>query len=211
MVHPIKILLCGLASLGAAFPLGSFGLASWDVEGYAKDNPLGPTTGGKGGPSVTVENAADLKAAVAGDDPKIILVKGEIQLSARLKVGSNKSLIGVRDTAHITGFGIDVFNATNVVLRNMKISFINGNDCITIRNSTRVWVDHNEFTSDITKGPDFYVRLLPGQPAFHFQVAMLTRLPTYLGRTSGYHPGLRLDHRFMELLPRSLEVVSCGK
>jgi len=105
---------------------------------------------------VTVDNAADLKAAVAGTEPKTVLVKGEITLPSRLKVGSNKSVIGVKNTAHITGSGIDVQDGTNVILRNLKISYINDNDCITIRNSTRVWVDHNEFTSDISQGPDFF-------------------------------------------------------
>jgi pectate lyase len=145
------------APLAGAFPLGSFGLASWDVEGFAKDNPLGPTTGGKGGATVTVNNPADFQAAVAGNEPKIIYVKGELNLTARAKIGSNKSVIGVGSTAHITGRGLDVVDATNVIIRNMKVSFIEDNDCITIRNSTRVWVDHNEFTSDITKGPDFFV------------------------------------------------------
>jgi pectate lyase len=150
-------ILSVLAPLAAASPLGSLGLASWDVEGFAKDNPIGATTGGKGGSTVTVDNAADLQAAAAGDGPKIIRVKGEINLPSRLKISPNKSVIGVGSSAHITGKGIDVVNSTNVVIRNLKISFIEDNDCITIRNSTRVWVDHNEFTSDITKGPDFFV------------------------------------------------------
>ncbi|KAL2142889.1 hypothetical protein VTI28DRAFT_657 [Corynascus sepedonium] len=145
-----------LAPLTAAFPLGGFGLASWDVEGFAKDNPIGATTGGEGGTTVTVDNAEDFKTAVAGDEPKTVLVKGEINLPARPKIGSNKSVIGVGKTAHFTGSGLDVVDSTNVIIRNVKISFINDNDCITIRNSTRVWVDHNEFTSDISKGPDAY-------------------------------------------------------
>jgi pectate lyase len=153
--------LSALAPLAAASPLDVFGLASWDVEGFAKDNPIGTTTGGKGGATVTVTNAAEFSAAVAGDAPKIVRVKGEIAFPSRPKIGSNKSIIGVGSTAHITNKGLDVFNSTNVIIQNLKISFIQDNDCITIRNSTRVWVDHNEFTSDITKGPDFFVRSLP--------------------------------------------------
>ncbi|KAG7285061.1 hypothetical protein NEMBOFW57_009681 [Staphylotrichum longicolle] len=145
-----------LAPLAAASPLDLLGLAAWDVEGFAKDNPIGTTTGGKGGATVTVTNAAEFSAAVAGDAPKVVLVKGEIAFPARPKIGSNKSIIGVGSTAHITNKGLDVFNSTNVIIRNLKISFIQDNDCITIRNSTRVWVDHNEFASDITKGPDFF-------------------------------------------------------
>ncbi|OLN97017.1 putative pectate lyase A 1 [Colletotrichum chlorophyti] len=151
-----QVLLCAFASLATANPLDWLGLASWDVEGFAKDNPIGKTTGGKGGPTVTVSSVPELQTAVTGTDPKTIILKGEFVLPARLKVGSNKSLIGYKTTAHITGKGVDVFNATNVILQNLKITHILDNDCITIRNSTRVWVDHNEFASDITKGPDFY-------------------------------------------------------
>ncbi|KAK3900051.1 polysaccharide lyase [Staphylotrichum tortipilum] len=149
-------LLASLAPLAAASPLGSLGLASWDVEGFAKDNPIGPTKGGKGGATVTVTTPAEFSAAVKGDEPKVVLVKGELNFPARPKIGSNKSVIGVGNTARITGKGLDVFNVTNVIIRNLKISYIVDNDCITIRNSTRVWVDHNEFTSDITQGPDAF-------------------------------------------------------
>ncbi|KAK0624271.1 pectin lyase fold/virulence factor [Immersiella caudata] len=132
------------------------GLASWDVEGFARDNPLGPTTGGAGGTTVTVENAADLKKAVTGDVPKIVLVKGNITLPSRIKIGSNKSVLGVGTTAYITSSGLDLQNVSNVIIRNLKIGYIVDNDCITIRNTTRVWVDHNEFTSDISQGPDAF-------------------------------------------------------
>lgn len=160
-LNNIVTLLTTLSPLAAASPLGGLGLASWDVEGFAKDNPIGTTTGGKGGATVTVDNAADFSAAVAGDEPKVVRVKGEINFPSRPKIGPNKSVIGVGHTAHITGKGLDVVDSTNVIIQNLKISFIEGNDCITIRNSTRVWVDHNEFTSDISKGPDFFVSVDP--------------------------------------------------
>ncbi|KAK4166855.1 polysaccharide lyase [Cladorrhinum sp. PSN259] len=152
----LVVLFSALAQLAGASPLGSLGLASWDVEGFAKDNPIGATTGGKGGSTVTVESVADFRAAVTGDEPRIILVKGDLNFTSRPKIGSNKSVIGVGKTAHITGSGLDIFNVNNVIVRNLKVSFILGNDCITIRNSTRVWIDHNEFASDISKGPDEY-------------------------------------------------------
>ena len=140
--------------------------ASWNTpEGFAQTNPLGPTTGGSSGPTITVATAAALKSAASGSSPRTILINGTIHLPSRLKVGANKSLIGLTTTnttgttragAHITGSGIDIQDADNVAIRNLKISFISGNDCITIRNSTRVWIDHNEFASDISKGPDAF-------------------------------------------------------
>lgn len=150
-------LFCVFATLSVAFPSDYLKVASWGVEGYAKDNPIGITTGGKGGKTVVVSTEAELVAAVNGTKPKIVKLKGKVTLSARLKVGSNTSLIGVGLSAHITGKGVDVFNGDNVILQNLKITKILDNDCITIRNSTRVWVDHNEFSSDINQGPDHYV------------------------------------------------------
>ncbi|KAG4274882.1 hypothetical protein FPRO04_08890 [Fusarium proliferatum] len=153
----LSSVLCGVfATLTVAFPKEYLSLATWGVEGYAKDNPIGITTGGKGGKTVTVTTAEELVAAVKGTEPKIVKLKGKVTLPSRLKVGSNTSLIGVGLTAHITGAGVDVYHGDNVILQNLKITHILDNDCITIRNSTRVWVDHNEFASDINQGPDHY-------------------------------------------------------
>lgn len=165
-----SFVLYGLLGLASAFPSDYLKVASWDIEGYAKDNPIGKTTGGKGGPTVYVQTAAELVAAVAGTDPKIVRVKGSIELPSRLKIGSNKSVIGVGWSAIITGAGIDVFNGDNVIVQNLKISKIVGNDGITIRNTTRVWIDHNEFESEFSQeiGPDTYVSSLH---AFTFRSA----------------------------------------
>jgi pectate lyase len=143
-----------LAQRAFSSPLDFFG--SWGLEGFGKDNPIGPTTGGKGGPTVYVDNVEDLTEAVSGNEPRNVYVKGSFNLTSRLIVGSNKSLIGVGKYASFNNSGITVNASTNVILRNLKISFVYDNDCITIQNSTRVWVDHNEFTSDLDHGPDFY-------------------------------------------------------
>ncbi|KAI6755728.1 hypothetical protein HG531_004834 [Fusarium graminearum] len=149
-------LCCVFATLTVAFPSDYLKIATWGVEGYAKDNPIGVTTGGKGGKTVTVTTAEQLVEAVKGNAPKIVKLKGKIVLPARLAVGSNTSLIGVGLSAHITGKGLNIYNGDNVIVQNLKITEILDNDCITIRNSTRVWIDHNEFSSDIDGGPDKY-------------------------------------------------------
>ncbi|KAF2019883.1 polysaccharide lyase family 1 protein [Aaosphaeria arxii CBS 175.79] len=141
-----------LALVATAAPAG----CNFDLVGFAKDNPIGPTTGGKGGQVVTVTTPEQLVAAVAGDAPKIIYAKGRFNLTSRLRVGSNKSILGTGKGAEISQSGITIANATNVIVRNLGIRFIVDNDGITIQNSTRVWIDHNEFSSDINKGPDFY-------------------------------------------------------
>ena len=161
-------LLANFLSLAAATPLGTsvgsiasqvLGLASWDIEGYAKNNPIGVTTGGKGGKKVYVSTADELLAAGEGTGPQVIYIKGEIALPRRLRLASDKSLIGVGWNAGLRENGITITNKTNVIIQNLKISKIVDNDCINIVNTTRVWVDHNEFESEFSVeiGPDFYV------------------------------------------------------
>ncbi|KFA61016.1 hypothetical protein S40285_02737 [Stachybotrys chlorohalonatus IBT 40285] len=134
----------------------NFGLASWDIEGYAKNNPVATTTGGKGGRTVYVSTADELIAAGQSSETLTIYVNGEIELPRRLNLTSNKSLLGVGNKAHIRQHGITVRHHNNVIIRNLKISHIYDDDCITLVNSTRLWIDHNEFYSDIELGPDFY-------------------------------------------------------
>ncbi|KAH7143569.1 polysaccharide lyase family 1 protein [Dactylonectria macrodidyma] len=162
MKFNLALVLSGLASLSGAAPSSHHlpkeyrNVATWGIEGYAKTNPIGVTTGGKGGDTVYVSTAEELTLAVKDTASRIVKVKGAITLSSRLAIGPNKSIVGVGKTAHITGRGLNIYNTDNVIVQNLKISHIEDNDCITIRNSTRVWIDHNEFTSDISKGPDFY-------------------------------------------------------
>ena len=69
-------------------------------------------------------------------------------------------LIGHSSGASITKNGITIKDANNIIIRNLKIQGVKGNDVITIQNSKRVWVDHNEFFSDpdiVASGPDRYV------------------------------------------------------
>ncbi|KAM0717678.1 hypothetical protein Q7P37_007530 [Cladosporium fusiforme] len=137
-------------------PKSKFG--SFDLVGYAKDNPIGTTTGGAKGEEVTVRDGAALLAAVTGTEPRTIYVEGRINVPSRLRVGSNKSIIGIGNNAEIRQNGMTIIHATNVIVRNLAIRFIVDNDGITIQNSTRIWIDHNEFESEFSEdiGPDYY-------------------------------------------------------
>jgi pectate lyase len=137
---------------------GSTAPTSYDFSlvGFGNDNPVGLTTGGEGGETVTVTSPKALATAVKGDTPRIIYAQGTFNLTSRLKIGNNKSLIGAGKGADILNAGITIINSSNVIVRNLGIRFILDNDGITIQNSTRVWIDHNEFESDINHGPDYY-------------------------------------------------------
>ena len=88
--------------------------------GYASLN--GGTTGGAGGKSVTVSTYADLVAAVKGDTAAIVYVKGKITGTDKIRVGSNKSVLGLDSSSGLNGVGLFVRQAKNVIIRNLAIS-----------------------------------------------------------------------------------------
>jgi len=155
----LALLFCWLSSLASvhATPFQHSHL-DFSIQGFAKDNPLGETTGGKGGPTTTVSTLPALRTAIAGTNPLTIVAKGSFNLTdqPRLRLGSNKSLLGYKKGAKFFGGGISAINQTNIIIRNVQISFAYDNDCITLQNTTRAWIDHNEFFSDLEHGPDFY-------------------------------------------------------
>ncbi|QRW06110.1 pectate lyase [Ceratobasidium sp. AG-Ba] len=107
--------------------------------GYAAQ---GGTTGGAGGST-------------------IVVVSGTISGDAVVKVGSNKSVVG-KSGASLVGVGLRVNKQSNVIIRNLKISKVlaSAGDAIGIQESSKVWVDHVDLSSDQTHDKDFYDGLL---------------------------------------------------
>jgi pectate lyase len=129
------------------------GLVGWATQG-------GGTTGGQGGSTVTVSTASALDSALQSGSPLTIRVSGMISLSGMHKVASNKSVLGVGSGSGLSGGGLNVSGASNVVIRNLV--FRNANDdSINVERSTRVWIDHNDLSNgydglvDIKRGSDY--------------------------------------------------------
>ena len=79
----------------------------------------------------------------------IIYVEGTFNERGRFSVGSNKSIIGTKNGANFTAAGFTIIDADNVIIRNIAVGHTpSGRDNLKIRNSTRVWIDHNEFWDD---------------------------------------------------------------
>lgn len=126
--------------------------------GFASLN--GGTTGGLGGPNVTVSTFADLKHYAESSDPYVILVQGTISggaAGAKLAVASNKSIVGLGSDAFLAGIGIAISSSNNVILQNLKVtlvgtsnpSSVNGGDAIVINGTSKnVWIDHCEIYSE---------------------------------------------------------------
>jgi pectate lyase len=129
--------------------------------GFATQN--GGTKGGAGGTVTTVSTLPEFTAAVNEKDTaaRIVVVKGVISGSAKVRIGSNKSVIGLPG-AGFNGIGLYIRRQSNVIIRNLKISKVtaeNG-DAIGIDASTNIWIDHNELSSALVEDKDYYDGLL---------------------------------------------------
>jgi pectate lyase len=164
----------GAGSAGSAGAAGASGSTAGLV-GFATLN--GGTTGGQGGPVVMAKTFAELKAFAESATPQIIMVSGTIANGANggvVSVKSNKSLIGVGSTAFLNGVGLDLNNASNIIIQNLRLSMtgvttrtetpgvytasddegvpkvlVNDGDTISIRGTSKnIWIDHCELFSE---------------------------------------------------------------
>lgn len=150
--------------------------------GFATLN--GGTKGGLGGQTVTVTNYADLKTYAESATAYVILVQGTITNGAaggQIRVKSNKSIVGIGNSAFLSGVGIDISSSnSNIILQNLKLtlvgtttpSSVNGGDVIGISGTAKnIWIDHCEIYSenpDVQTNIDMYDGLLDikGQTGF---------------------------------------------
>ncbi|HEY2410156.1 MAG TPA: hypothetical protein VGI10_29330 [Polyangiaceae bacterium] len=154
-------------SAGAAGSGGCTAPAAGSVlEGWAavSGNNVTTTTGGGSANPTTVTTLSQLQSAVSGSNAAVVWVQGTI--TGSIKIGSNKTIAGLCG-GQVHGH-LDVNNASNVIIRNLKIvgygvgdcsldpSFdasvgcSSGNDAISVQGSHHVWIDHD----DISDGTD---------------------------------------------------------
>ncbi|MFD4635675.1 polysaccharide lyase family 1 protein [Lentzea sp. NPDC058436] len=145
-------LVIGVVSIPQA-TAAPFGLVGWATQG-------GSTTGGGSATPVTVTTASAFVAAAKASGSAVIRVSGTISLSSMTKVASNKTIEGVGSSSAITGQGLNIANASNVIVRNLNFKSW-GDDAINVQYSTRVWIDHNTFSNgydgavDVKRASDY--------------------------------------------------------
>lgn len=144
------------------------------VVGFAAVNAWGQngTTGGCGGATVTVTDAAGFLAAIARTGPLVIRVSGLITLPGPMHdVTSDKTIVGVGAASGFTGGGLNIglpidnavtappANAVhNVIVRNLVFTGT-PDDAINVQMfSHHVWIDHN----DLSHGYDGLVDIKRG-------------------------------------------------
>ncbi|ROW03409.1 hypothetical protein VSDG_01590 [Cytospora chrysosperma] len=123
--------------------------------GYCTQN--GGTTGGAAGEQTTVSTLDALRTAASADGAAIIIVDGEITGSEQIDISSDKTVIGAAGSV-LNGVGLRVKKASNVIIRNIKITKVlaDAGDAISIQESSNVWVDHCDLSSDMDHDKDYY-------------------------------------------------------
>ncbi|GAA0462554.1 pectate lyase [Paractinoplanes deccanensis] len=169
----------GAAAVAASLPreahaaaAGPDGFAT--VPGYG----LSTTTGGAGGPVVTVSSPAAFLDYINRPGPYVVQVSGTIALPTGTSdgmhpVASHKTIVGLGSTAALTGGGLTIglpvdddvtsppSNAVhNVIIRNLRLSGAS-DDLINVQMFTHhIWIDHNDLSDgddgavDIKRGSD---------------------------------------------------------
>jgi pectate lyase len=123
-------------------------------------------TGGSLGEEVTAATLEELVQYLESPDPYVVSFSGEFTGADAIHVASDKTLLGVGDTAHLIGIELEIAGRRNVVIKNVAVSHVvaegagTANDAIVISDSKNVWVDHCELYSDRLNGVDFYDGLL---------------------------------------------------
>ncbi|MEV0151051.1 MULTISPECIES: pectate lyase [unclassified Nonomuraea] len=155
--------------------------AAEPANGFASVDALGRngTTGGAGGPTLTVGTTQDFLDAIARPGPYVIQVRGRITLPTGTTDGmhavtSDKTIIGLGADAALVGGGLTIglpvddrvtappANAVhNIIIRNLTITGAT-DDLINVQMfSHHIWIDHNDLSDgddgavDIKRGSDF--------------------------------------------------------
>jgi pectate lyase len=140
---------------GGTTPVPPGGLVGWAAQ-------AGGTTGGEGGTTVTVSTFADFKTQAQSSGAKTILVNGALSGSGTVEIAPDKTIRGVGASAGISGTTLNIEDAkpANVIIQNMNIRGVRGNDAIQIENASHIWIDHNTMSSTIENDPDYYDGML---------------------------------------------------
>ncbi|MER7492765.1 pectate lyase [Streptomyces pharetrae] len=177
------LLLTALAALSvtavapAPVPAAPAVLAESAPTGFASVDAWGQngTTGGAGGPTVTVSTASDLIAAIKAEGPRTVRVNGMIALPAGMyDVSSDKTIVGVGASSGISGGGLNIglpasdsvtsppANAVhNVIVRNLTFKNASDDSINVQMFSHHIWIDHNDLSAgydgliDIKRGSSY--------------------------------------------------------
>src|SRR5262249_12000335 len=90
-------------------------------------------------------------------------------------VASDKTIEGVGKTGLLTGGGLRVKEAHNVIFRNLSVAKAVGTDAIQLQTATNVWIDHCDLSSDLDHDKDYYDGLVDITHASEYITVSWTR------------------------------------
>lgn len=92
------------------------------------------------------------------EEPMVIYVSGMISGNDRYKPTSDKSIIGLNSESGFEGVGLYIKEVSNVIVQNLKFSKVlaEAGDAVGLDQATNIWIDHNDFSSDMEHGKDYY-------------------------------------------------------
>ncbi len=136
-----------------------------ELVGYAtvQDDTGTPylVTGGSLGQTVVANSLDELKSYLGSNEHLVVTLDHLIEADDEITVGSNKTLLGIGNNAHLKGVELQINGARNVIIRNLKISHITPEDAVEINGkSQNIWIDHCDLFSDRDHGTDYYDGLL---------------------------------------------------
>ena len=107
--------------------------------GWATQGP--GTTGGGDATPIEVSGGDELRDALSGDEPRVVLISGTINTGGgEVKIESNKTLRGTNKDATIRG-GLSV-GGNNVIVQNLTVNGNGGPSDTVNGNGSNIWFDH---------------------------------------------------------------------
>lgn len=104
------------------------------------------------------------------EGPLIIRVEGEIvsdPTGFEITIASNKTIIGIGESAHLLGGGFSIAGTSNIILRNLEVSDTRlvddwpGKtedwDGIQVDAGSNIWIDHVKVSEGPLKPPIFLI------------------------------------------------------
>jgi pectate lyase len=158
--NPTTITMSANRSVTATFTQTG-GSLDFGLYGFATQN--GGTTGGGNLAPTTVTTLDALRTLAGQAGAAVIRIQGTITGAEAIRVTSNKTIVGAPG-ARLVGIGFTVGqssafgNIGNVIIRNLIMEKpLAPIDKIAVQyGAHNVWIDHNDFSSDLDHGIDFY-------------------------------------------------------
>ncbi len=157
--------------------------------------------GGALGDTVTASTVTELQTYLGDSLPRVVKFANWLTGTEQISIKSDKTFLGIGDSAHLEGIGLSINQARNVIIRNITVAHVcttgaASGDAVEINGASKnILIDHCEFYSDWDHGKDYYDGLLDikNQSSFitvswssfhdHYKVSLISSGETQYGDT----------------------------